>query len=74
MSQDRRAEDKRLLTTEDLAERWGMSAGTLENWRQDGRGPKFVKLGRGGSGSVRYRMSDILSYEKQHVVQPKENQ
>jgi hypothetical protein len=51
-------EDK-LLTTHDLAERWGLHPGTLANQRSAGRGLPFVRLGR----SVRYRLSDVLAVE-----------
>lgn len=39
-----------LRTTEEAAERLGMKKGTLEVWRVQGRGPRFLKLGR----AVRY--------------------
>lgn len=52
------------LTTEQLAEMWGMTADHLEVWRMRGKGPKFIKLGDDPRAPVRYRMSDILEYEK----------
>lgn len=39
-----------LRTTEEAAKHLGMKKGTLEVWRVQGRGPRFLKLGR----SVRY--------------------
>lgn len=33
---------------------------TLENWRQRGYGPRYVKAGR----SVRYRLADILAWQE----------
>jgi len=57
--------DGKLLTTEELAERWSMDAGSLENWRQDPKkGPVFIKLGEGSSSPVRYRLIDIEAYEE----------
>lgn len=48
-----------ILTQEDLAERWKVSAATLERFRHTGEGPKFLKL----VGAVRYRLSDIEAFE-----------
>ena len=57
--------DGKLLTTEELSERWQMDSGTLENWRQAKKGPVFIKLGsKAGSSLVRYRESDVIEYEK----------
>lgn len=47
------------LTTEELANRWGMNPTTLCNWRVAGRGPKFMKFGK----NVLYALSDIEEYE-----------
>jgi predicted DNA-binding transcriptional regulator AlpA len=49
-----------LLTTRQLAERWGMSEGTLRNWRVLGRGPKYLRIGN----QVRYKLSVIKAYEE----------
>ena len=43
----------------ELSARWALKAGTLRNWRCQGRGPNFTKFG----GSVRYIIADILAYE-----------
>lgn len=47
------------LTTEALAERWGLSVGTLCNMRVRGTGPTYVKIGH----SVRYLLTDIEAHE-----------
>jgi predicted site-specific integrase-resolvase len=47
------------LRPDDLAERWGVSTGTLSNWRSRGIGPTFVKIG----ANVRYALTDVESYE-----------
>ncbi len=44
-----------MLTTEQLAARWGIAPKTLHNWRHTGGGPPFVKIGR----AVRYRADAI---------------
>lgn len=46
------------LTTTSAAEYLGMKSGTLEVWRVQGRGPRFLKLGR----SVRYRAEDLDAF------------
>jgi predicted site-specific integrase-resolvase len=57
----------RHLTTEELAERLGgdFSVRTLEDWRLDGKGPKFIRPG----GKVRYRLADIEAWEESVLVQ-----
>lgn len=56
---------KMMFTTTDLAERWRMKPKTLENWRADGKGPAFRKLG----GRVLYHIEDIVEYERAARVQ-----
>ncbi|MFZ5593293.1 MAG: helix-turn-helix transcriptional regulator [Pseudomonadota bacterium] len=48
------------LNQKQLATRWGVSEATLERWRSEGIGPKFLKL----CGQVRYRQIDIEAYEE----------
>ncbi len=43
-----------------LANRWQISARTLERWRWKGEGPAFVKIG----GRVVYRLEEIVAYEQ----------
>jgi hypothetical protein len=43
-----------------LAARWRVSEATLERWRSEGLGPKFLKL----CGRVLYRQVDIEAYEE----------
>lgn len=53
-----------LFTTEQLAARLSITRGTLEKWRMSGKGPAFLKFGRSlRGGSVRYRLSDIMTWE-----------
>jgi predicted DNA-binding transcriptional regulator AlpA len=48
------------LNQKQLATRWDISEATLERWRSEGIGPKFLKLG----GRVLYRQADIEVYEE----------
>ncbi len=43
-----------------LAVRWYVSEATLERWRCEGIGPKFLKL----CGRVLYRLVDIEAFEE----------
>lgn len=53
----------KLLSTETLAKRWDMSPRTLEQWRYQGRGPRYVKLGN----LVRYRLEDVEAAEERQL-------
>ena len=44
-----------LMTTKQVAEMIGFSHRTLAKWRQEGRGPKYIKIG----SSVRYTIEDV---------------
>lgn len=48
---------QRWLSTRELAERWGISTRTLEDWRLDGTGPEWARFGQ----QVRY--SDVAIHE-----------
>ncbi|AMT70546.1 Uncharacterised protein [Mycobacteroides abscessus subsp. abscessus] len=50
----------RFLNRRELAERWSMSARTLENWAVLGRGPTPRRFGK----RVLYRLVDVLAYEQ----------
>lgn len=51
------------LKPDELVARWGgaISRETLANWRAQGRGPGFVKLG----GRVVYPLARVEEYEQQ---------
>ncbi len=51
--------EQNFLTTKLLARRWKITPRTLERWRADGKGPRFVRIGR----HIRYRQSDVLAFE-----------
>jgi hypothetical protein len=36
--------DRRVLNENELAQRWGVSPKTLQRWRSEGRGPRYLKL------------------------------
>ena len=45
----------RNLDENELAERWDKSPRTLEGWRRQGKGPRYLKIG----GRVVYRLDEI---------------
>lgn len=64
------ADEDTLLTTVDLAQRWGVHPGSVSNMRHFRTGPPFVKR---GSRAVRYRLSDVRAYEAAQQITPIKN-
>ncbi len=55
--------EDRVLTTKQLAQYLGISTRSLERFRVDGSGPKFVKLGADKlRARVVYRWSDVQAW------------
>lgn len=57
-------DNQNYLTTKQVAEKYNISAGTLEVWRQltkngTPRGPKWITL----EGSIRYHIDDLSAWE-----------
>ncbi|MGD9713326.1 MAG: helix-turn-helix transcriptional regulator [Thermomicrobiales bacterium] len=53
------------LTQRELAKRWKISPRTLENMRQHGTGPGYVKIGR----AVRYSIVAVEKYERENFCE-----
>ena len=53
-----------LCDEKQLAERLNCTVSALRRWRREGRGPRFVKIGR----LVRYRQEDIEDFIDQNTV------
>lgn len=51
------------LKTEEAAEILQVKPATLEQWRWNGKGPRFVKMGR----AVRYRKADLDAFIEARV-------
>ena len=51
--------ERRVLSEIELAQRWGVSPKTLQRWRCEGRGPRYLKL----SKRVTYPLEIVLEYE-----------
>ena len=54
----------KLYTVAELAEYLAMNPQSLNNWRTQGYGPAFVKVGR----NVRYREGDITDWLESQVA------
>ena len=52
------------LKRQDTARYLGVAVGTLDKWRGEGRGPSCTKI----EGAVRYRLSVLDQYIKDHTV------
>jgi predicted site-specific integrase-resolvase len=64
--------ENQLLTPQQVADLLQINVGTLENWRMAGKGPKFIKLGGGPRGHVRYRLQDVEDWMFEDAKTPKE--
>lgn len=51
------------LRVKEAANRLGLSASTLNKWRTQGRGPRFVKLGK----AVCYRPADLDAWVSEQL-------
>lgn len=47
----------------ELSRRWRLSPRTLERWRLQGTGPRYLKVG----GRVVYRLEDVEAYEAEQL-------
>jgi predicted DNA-binding transcriptional regulator AlpA len=50
------------LTQTQLAARWQVSTRTLQRWREDDKGPAWIRIG----ALVRYRLADVEAFEAAH--------
>ena len=56
----------RCLHGKEAARFLGLSHKTLNNWRVQGVGPRFVKA-QGANGSVRYPLSELVAWRDAHL-------
>jgi hypothetical protein len=61
MTRERHTMNEKLLTTKEAAELLNLAPHTLESYRWQGIGPKFLK-NPGVRGAVRYRESDLWEW------------
>ena len=62
------------LTTEQLAERWGLSSATIKHWRFRDVGPPYITMPRlgtpYGTPRVRYQLHQVLAFEEANHITP----
>ena len=51
--------EKVVMSENELAQHWGVSPKTLQRWRSEGRGPRYLKL----SKRVVYPLVEIRTFE-----------
>jgi predicted DNA-binding transcriptional regulator AlpA len=51
-----------LISEKETALMLGIHPGTLANWRSEGKGPEFVKLGDSPRAAVRYRLTVVQDW------------
>ena len=56
------SETRPFLSIEDLAQRYGVSVGTVRDWRYRGVGPVVTKVG----AAIRFALTDVLAWERQN--------
>lgn len=49
------------ITGAQLAQRYGLHPRTPANWRLEGKGPRYRKI---GAKAIRYRLTDVLAWER----------
>lgn len=52
------------LTTEDVAKRYQTHGVTVAKWRMEGRGPKFLKIGK----RVLYPLAELERWESENML------
>lgn len=59
------------LTTKQLAARWGITTRALElrRYRKSCGGPPYFRIGSGARAQVRYKLADIIEYERAHRME-----
>lgn len=55
------AGQRQVLNEQQLAQRWGVSPKTLQRWRNQGRGPRYLKL----SKRVGYPLDAVIGFERE---------
>ena len=56
--------ENQLMPEREAAKLAGFSIAAFIKWRREGRGPRYIRVGR----SIRYRLSDLLNWIEEHTV------
>lgn len=63
---------KQILSPSDMVNEYPWSLGTLSDWRSNGKGPAFMKLGEGRRANVYYRREDVEAFLLANRIQTTE--
>jgi hypothetical protein len=63
------ADDGQWLTIEQVSDRLQIPVKTLRYWRSLGHGPPGTKMGRGRTGTVRYRLAAVEAWESEREAE-----
>lgn len=56
------------MSREEAAVYLGLSPLTMDGWRSQGRGPAYVKLGKGPRARVSYRKQDLDAFIESKLI------
>lgn len=56
----------RLLDTKELSKMLGVTTNTLQIWRHQGKGPKYIRLTR---RAVKYQEQDVLNWIESKAIE-----
>jgi hypothetical protein len=62
--QKKEKSEKQFLNTDQLAKRWNRSKRCIENWRSQGKGPNYYRIG----GKPLYDLEEIISLEQESYI------
>jgi len=68
MATDHISYRSKMLSAKEAAYELGVEVQTLHNWRNQGKGPTFYRV---GGRTIRYRLDDIEVYMKKYRVDAK---
>jgi predicted site-specific integrase-resolvase len=57
-------DERKYLSAKEVRQAYGIAEKTLANWRSQGRGPAYHKLG----GKVRYKVEDLEAWARKSRV------
>lgn len=61
---------EKLLTEQEVADRYGVQVNTVRTWRKRRIGPAYTTI---GGGSIRYRLQELLAHEESRMSTRKGN-
>jgi hypothetical protein len=63
-----------MLTGAEIEAEFNLKANTLRQWRYNGVGPEYIRLGEGRRGHILYKRSVLEAWLAQQTVHPGDDQ